>query len=207
MLDSPGEWLYDSNTGSTYAWLPDSNAPSGDIRVSVLEKGIDLSGRSNIVVEGIHISHTGVGVDLSKAQNVSLNSISIANTVHHGIVASQGKNISITTSRLYRTGSDAISASNSNILDIKNNDIIESAVSIDGGRVWSLPRATNAAIFTGQYANVADNRIKFSASIGIWIVGNGVSKELSELSNAMQFHIAAFKPTTVVGFTPITPHQ
>jgi parallel beta-helix repeat protein len=186
MLDSPGEWLYDSNAGSTYAWLPDSSAPSGEIRVSVLEKGIDLSGRSNIVVEGIHVSHTGLGVDLSKAQNIKLDSISIVNTVHHGILASLGKNISITTSRLYRTGGDAISASNSNTLDIKNNDIIESAVFIDSGRVWSLPRPTYAAIFTGQYANVTDNRLKFAASNGIWILGNGISNGTIE-RNAVSY--------------------
>ena len=186
MLDSPGEWLSDSNTDSTYAWLPDSNAPSGDIRVSVLEKGIDLSGRSNIVVEGIHVSHTGLGVDLSKAENIKLNSISIVNTVHHGILASLGKNISITTSHFYRTGGDAISASSSNILEIKNNDIIESGVSMDSGRIWSLPRTTYAAIFTGQYANVTDNRIKFSASNGIWILGNGISNGTIE-RNAVSY--------------------
>ena len=50
--------------------VPDSNAPSGQIRVSVLEKGIDLSGRSNIVVEGIHVRHTSLGLDLSKVQNI-----------------------------------------------------------------------------------------------------------------------------------------
>lgn len=178
MLDSPGEWLYDASTESVYAWAPDSNAPSGQIRVIVLEKGVDLSGRSNITIKGIHIRHTGLGVDLTKAQNISLNSVNIVNTVREGILAYLGKNISITASRLYRTGGDAISANGldtgTHTLNVKDNDITESAVSIEADRVWSLPGTTYAAIFAGQYASVTGNRIKFSASNGIWLQANGV---------------------------------
>ncbi|MEO6825132.1 MAG: carbohydrate binding domain-containing protein [Nitrosospira sp.] len=93
MLDSPGEWFYDENTAATYVWAPDGNAPSDQIRLSILEKGIDLSKRSNIIIEGIDILHTGLGVDLTKAQNITLRSMHVANTIREGILATSAKNI------------------------------------------------------------------------------------------------------------------
>ncbi len=104
MLDSLGEWLYDSNTAATYAWVPDSNASSRQMRLSVLEKGIDLSGRANIVVEGIDVRYTAVGLDLTGTQNLTLRSASISNTVREGIVATNARNVSIISNRIRQTG-------------------------------------------------------------------------------------------------------
>ncbi|MEO6825131.1 MAG: right-handed parallel beta-helix repeat-containing protein [Nitrosospira sp.] len=54
------------------------------------------------------------------------------------------------------------------------NDIYQSAVSVIGDRVWSLPIGTYAAIYTGTFSNIIDNHIDTSAANGIWPVGNGM---------------------------------
>ena len=149
MLDSAGEWLYDTNSGFSYAWLPDSSDPSGRIRVSVLEKGIDVSGRSNIVVEGVDIRYTGTGIDLTNTQNTTVRSTSIMNTTREGILGTGAKNLSITSSRIRQTGNDAISARDAITVRVIDNDISQSAVLSAAGRVWSLPAASDAAILTG----------------------------------------------------------
>jgi hypothetical protein len=186
MLDSPGEWFYDTSTEATYIWTPDTKAPSSQIRVGILEKGIDLSGRSNITIEGITIRHTGLGIDLTKAQNINVNSVNIEKTINEGVLANYSRNISIITSRLYRTGRDAISASTAGALVAKDNDIIESAVAMEADLTWSLPVPTFAAIWAGTSANITGNRINHSASNGIWALSNGIIENNAVRDSCLQ---------------------
>ena len=186
MLDAPGEWIYDAATGSTYAWTPDGTTPSARIRVSVLEKGVDLSDRSNVVLDGIDVKYTGVGIDLTKAQNIKLNSIKLGKTMREGILAFASRSISITASRMQRTGLDAISANAAIGLTVKDNDIIESAVAMNSGLVWTLPVPTLAAIFTGPSAIVTGNRISYAANNGIWVATNGTVDQNAILYGCLQ---------------------
>lgn len=172
-LDSLGEWLYDASTASASIWPPDENTSAEQIRVSVLEKGVDLSKQSNIIIEGINIRYTGMGIDLTNAQNITINSTSIANTVRKGILTTNAQQINITSNRFWRTGGDAIASFTSSSLSVRENDISESAVAINGGQVWSLPTPTSATIQAGKSASILDNRIKHSAGNGIWTLENG----------------------------------
>ena len=191
MLDAPGEWLYDAATGFTYTWMPDGNAPSDQIRLSTLEKGVDLSSRSNVTIEGVDIRYTGLGIDLTKARNIKLNSIKLAKTVREGILANEAKDISITASRFYRTGGDAISASTTSALSVKDNDITESAVVMDDGLVWSLPAPAFAAIMTGSDAIVTGNRISYSGGNGIWVLANGTVEHNAIQDSCLQINDCA----------------
>ncbi len=174
MLDSPGEWLYDADTGSTYVWMPDSNNPSSQVRLSVLEKGIDLSGQSNIVIEGLDIRYTGIGIDLANTQNASVRFASITNTAREGILGTNAKNVSITSNRIRQTGGDAISARDSVTVRVDNNDISQSAVVTIADRIWSLPAVSEAAVLTGPFSTITGNRINGTANNGIWILANGI---------------------------------
>ena len=174
MLDSPGEWFYDASTASTYAWAPAGTPPSDQIRLSILEKGIDISNRSNVIIEGINILNTGLGIDLTSTQNVTLRSTSIKSTIREGILATNARYVSIISNRIRQTGGDAISAKDSKTVRVEENDIVESGVTLVGGRVWSLPSTTYAAIFTGPYSRITGNRIDTAASDGIWTLANGV---------------------------------
>jgi parallel beta-helix repeat protein len=174
VLDSAGEWVHDANSGFSYVWLPDSSNPSGKIRVTVLEKGIDLSGRANIVVEGLDIRYTGTGIDLTNSQNASVRSTSIMNTTREGILGTRAKNISVTSNRIRQTGGDAISAKDAVTVRVIDNDISQSAVLSTAGRVWSLPAVAEAAVLTGPYSTITGNRIDGTANNGIWPLANGI---------------------------------
>jgi parallel beta-helix repeat protein len=192
MLDSPGEWIYDANTGSTYVWTSDS-IPSDHIRLSTLDIGIDLSNRSNIIIEGINVLYTGMGIDLTSAQNITLRSMRIANTIRNGILATSAKNISIVSNRIQQTGGDAISAKGAMTLNAEENDISNSAVTVISNRIWSLPGSSYAAIFTGAYARIKGNRINNSASNGIWtladgIIANGIIESNAVLNSCLQIN-------------------
>jgi hypothetical protein len=58
MLDEPGEWHYDSQSGKLYVWMPDGQVPGQRVAISSLAKGIDLAGRANVVVDGVAIRKT-----------------------------------------------------------------------------------------------------------------------------------------------------
>ena len=139
MLDSPGEWSYDASTASTYVWAPAGEPPANQIRVGTLEKGVDLSSRSNVLIEGINILYTGLGIDLTSTNNVSLRSMSIKNTIREGILATSARNLVITSNSIRQTGGDAISAKESMTVRVEENDIAESAVTLVDGRIWTLP--------------------------------------------------------------------
>ena len=172
-LDSPGEWLYDPNKPSISIWTPDGNDPTGQVRVSVLEKGVDLSNRSNIILQGINVRRTGLGIDLTNAKNITINSISIMDTVREGIYTHNTTQVNITTNRISRTGRDAISSFTSKALRVTGNDISESAVAMIGDRVWSLPEPTQATVMAGSAATITDNRISRSGGNGVWTLADG----------------------------------
>lgn len=208
MLDSPGEWIFDSSTGFNYVWMPDSTPPLfRQIRLSVLDKGVDLSGRSNIIIDGIDVRYTGLGIDLSQTQNVTVRSSSIKNTIREGILATKAKNINFISNRIQQTGGDAISGSNATTVHAENNDISQSAVAVVGDSVWSLPATTYAAIYTGAYANITGNRISNVGGNGIWaqadwisatgiIENNAISDSCLQINDCAAIYINASSPGT-----------
>ncbi len=184
-LDSPGEWVYDANNTSVSVWTPEGSDPNSQIRISVLEKGADLSNRSNISLEGINITRTGVGIDLTNARNITVTSNSIANTVREGIIATNASDIKIMTNRFWRTGGDAIASFTSKMLWVEGNDINESAVAISGNSIWSLPTPTRATVQAGSGATIMDNRINHSGGNGIWTLANGSIEKNAVLSSCL----------------------
>lgn len=207
MLDSPGEWIFDSSKGFNYIWMPDSSPPLfRRIRLSILEKGVDLSGRSNIIIDGIDVRYTGLGIDLSQTQNVILRSASIKNTMREGILATKAKNINLISNRIQQTGGDAISASDATTVLAENNDISQSAVAVVGDRIWSLPATTYAAIYTGAHANITGNRISNTGGNGVWaqanwvangiIENNAISDSCLQINDCGAIYINAWSPGT-----------
>jgi hypothetical protein len=56
LIDTPGEWWYDSGSGRLYLWPPEPGDPAGqDIEISARENGFSLRNRSNITLEGLTI--------------------------------------------------------------------------------------------------------------------------------------------------------
>jgi hypothetical protein len=54
LLDTPGEWWYDSGNGLLYLWSPSNISPSDlNIEISRQEVGFNFSHRSNITLDGV----------------------------------------------------------------------------------------------------------------------------------------------------------
>jgi hypothetical protein len=53
LLDAPGEWWWDSSAQMLYVWTQDGASPSGRIEAGVASAVLDLSGQSNVVVNGV----------------------------------------------------------------------------------------------------------------------------------------------------------
>jgi hypothetical protein len=58
LLDTPGEWWYDSGTGRLYLWPPAAGNPaSQSIEISRRDNGFDLRGRSYITLDGLTVEY------------------------------------------------------------------------------------------------------------------------------------------------------
>lgn len=56
LLDRPGEWWFDVNTGFLFLWAPDGKDPATqNLEVSVLDNGFDLTNRSYTILDGLSI--------------------------------------------------------------------------------------------------------------------------------------------------------
>lgn len=54
LLDTPGEWWYDSGSGYLFLWPPgDTNPADLNLEISRQQTGFDLSQRSNIILDGL----------------------------------------------------------------------------------------------------------------------------------------------------------
>ena len=56
LLDQPGEWWYDAQSGRVYLWPLDGMDPSNsNLEISRLDAGFDLTGRSYIILDGLTV--------------------------------------------------------------------------------------------------------------------------------------------------------
>ena len=110
MLDSPGEWYFDSSTKDLYVWMPEDNAPGGRVSFNSLAFGADLKSKAYIDLVGLDIRRVGTGVQLGKANTVRLRDIAIAEIADYGVEADNSSACSVEQSNIANTGLDAIKA-------------------------------------------------------------------------------------------------
>jgi hypothetical protein len=96
LLDTPGEWWYDGNTGHLYVWPPTAGDPATlNIEIARRDNGFQLGNRSYITLDGLRIELlNGNAIDQSNGDdeksyhNVVRNAI--LRYVNRGIHLSQG---------------------------------------------------------------------------------------------------------------------
>jgi parallel beta-helix repeat protein len=181
MLDSAGEWFYDSDTQQLFAWMPNSTTPSSVVNIVVVATGIDLNSREHIVVDGVAVRGVGVGVDLRSSKGVQLRNSRIEDTAEVGVLTSGSVQAVIESNTIARTGGDAVTgwgvAMGSELPDgsasaVRNNFIRDSGVLLNGEQVVSLPRRSVAAVYVGANSTVSGNTIVNAGYLGIFANAN-----------------------------------
>lgn len=171
MVDSPDEWHFDQN-GQLRVWMPDSAPPGGGISVATLGTGIDLSGRSNIVVEDVKVHAAKVGVSLFRSTAIALDRVEVSDTSAEGLDVRESQFCIVRNSVLRRTGLDAISGAIDGSgyakgLQVRDSQVFDSGVQRIAGSVVSLPSPSWGAVNPGEDAVVTGNSVEGTAFIGI----------------------------------------
>ena len=172
MLDEPGEWLYDTGGRAIHLRTSDMAAPGSRVSVIHLQKGVDLSGRADIELRGLAIRRTGIGIDLSRSTRVAVIDCQIKDTANEGLLPAATTNALIEKNHIANTGLDAVRGLKDGFgvasgLRVLNNQIENSAVLIQNGRILSLPVSAVAAISSGQGATIEGNHVRNAAYHGI----------------------------------------
>lgn len=85
-LDSPGEWFLDQGSKVLYLWHPQSSNPSSsNIEQKTRTYGFNLSGKSNIHIEGIEFFATSIKTDSSSSNNI-LDRLKLNYLTHYQVV-------------------------------------------------------------------------------------------------------------------------
>ena len=176
MLDSPGEWFYDTAASTLYMWMPDSAAPGNRVAVSGLAFGADLNGKSSVNLQGISIRHVGTGVAATGSDSVTLSNVSIADTADFGISAENGARLAVQASSIARTGLDAIRLPGplATGITLTDSTISDAAASTRSNGWRMLPRPAWAAVYsTGPQSSILRNTIRGAGNLGVFVGANG----------------------------------
>ena len=173
MLDSPGEWHYDSAAKLLYAWMPDSRAPATAAEATQLATGVDLAGRAYVSLDNIAVRKVSTGIDMRNSTGITLRGSRIEDTIEHGIYAAASTGASLSGSTFLRTGTDAISGHEDNTaaangMQVLNNTLTDIGVVMSGETMRSLPARSRAAVRPGNGALVENNTLTNTGYIGIW---------------------------------------
>ena len=176
MLGGAGQWWYDPAAQQLYAWMPDSAAPTTAVGASTLALGVDLQGRSHVVIDGIAVHGVGLGVDARATSDVTLRNLLVEDIADIGIDLAGSSHDVIENNGVARTGGDAVTGwggamgpllNDATALTARNNVIRDSGVRMTGDQVLSLPRRSLAALFIGTDSTATGNIIVNSGYIGI----------------------------------------
>ena len=176
MVDSTGEWFHDAAAAQLYVQMPPDGVPAGGLRATVLATGIDLRGRSHVVVDGVAVRRVGVGADLRDSQAVQLRNLRLDDTATMGIDATASTGLTVESCAFNRIGTESVSGWRHDLgasagLVVRNNVIRESGVQMQGDEVLSLPRFSYAAIYGGPGSVVTGNTVVNTGYIGIQVMG------------------------------------
>ena len=157
LIDTPGEYVFDEAGGRIYLWPRSSEDPSGHVfTVAVRRYGIDLSGHSHLVIEGLRIART-FGDFVEFNLGVGIVSVASSGTAVDIVI----RNNEITRIRTME-GSGAIRLLDTQDVLIEGNTLTDNQRS-----VGILPGGSNVV--------VRGNVVRRCSRQGIWFMGNTMS--------------------------------
>lgn len=209
MLDSAGEWYWDSATRQLYAWMPDSLAPSGVAQATTLDTGVDLESRQYITLDNLAISRVGTGINLKRGIGLVVRNSLVADTAGLGVNAAASQATTLEANLIDRTGGDAISGQDDVLaaavgMRVLDNTITDSAVQVRADVVSSLPVNSRGAVRPGASALVRGNSLGNTAYIGIWplasstVANNVIQGACSVLDDCGAIYVSGTNNNSVI---------
>ena len=204
MLDSAGEWFFDSKTQTLYLWTPTNKNPGDGVSVVTMATAIDLRTKSNLMIENLEIEGASIGIDTSNTQNVTLQNLNIFNIDDHAIYAVSSINAAIANNHITRAGKSGIEAHYSTNAFIENNEITEVGVFVKTGKNISLPMNSISAISGGSGSIIQDNLLSDIGRSGILarndtsINSNVIQRSCVATNDCGAIYLAIDSPGTVI---------
>lgn len=179
MVDSPGEWYFDSSTGDLYIWMPDDAVPGNRVSINSLSVGADLSNRAHVDLSGLAIRRVTKGVSLSRANTVRLRNMALSELGDQGIEADYSHLCAIESSSITNTGLEAVRAlGGANGFSISDSSITNAGGDArnDGWR-RSTRGPVKGALNVSDNATILRNKVRNSAHNGIFVGINSVVQD------------------------------
>ncbi len=181
-LDSPGEWYLDRETGILYFWAP-TPAEKGRALVSVSDSLINLTGVSNLTVEGVILEACrDTAVVMRNCTQTTISACILRNLGGRAVQVDGGKNNSVVACDIYGTGAGGISLQGGDRPSLTpGNHLAENNHIHHYGR-WT--RMYTPAISLGGVGNrAAHNLIHDAPHMAVGFSGNDHVIEFNEIHN------------------------
>ncbi len=179
MLDSPGEWYYDSTAHQIYLWAPNGDNPSShSVEISNRSYGINDTGKNYITIQNLEIDNANQqDVYISNASNITINGIT-ASGGQNGILLTTNTNSSITNNSIQNTLSDGIQATTKTSNEVVSKNTINNAGNV------GMPKVSDGAIYiTGAAMTANNNTVTNSGYIGIDFRGGQINGSQTLVEN------------------------
>ena len=165
MLDSPGEWFYDSATRKLYVWLENGVDPiAHKVEVSYRDQGVKVMAGKDIFLSGLQIKNIGSeGILLQDSLNCAVQGTVITDSGRVGIHAESSDGTTLTGNVIVNSVNEGVQVGKSDAVIVSGNHIENS------GTVGSPKNSLAAIHFTSNSNNaiINNNTVLNSGYIGI----------------------------------------
>ncbi len=173
LLDSSGEWYYDSSSQTVYLWHPDGSSPDNSIvRASVYSDIISMSGVEYIEIKNLNLLHGEKSIYTYISSNLVIENIEVFNPAITGIQIAGGSSDNVAVNNNYIEGAIYYgiksSAKNS---EFSGNEVVNTAMHSALGKSGLAVNSGNSIESRGDNNVISYNRIKDSGYNGIRFYG------------------------------------
>ena len=181
MVDQAGEWFYDEASSAILTRTAIDAAPQTPVALATLGTCINLTGKKNITVDGLHLTGCRTGVNATASAAVVLRNLKLTDIGTNGVFAPGSSALQVVGSRIERTGEHAILGNAPSLgvatgMLVSDNTVIDAGVARVNGKAVTLPVSTLGAVMPGDGASVFNNSVSGAGYHGIRTHGSGQVK-------------------------------
>jgi parallel beta-helix repeat protein len=222
MLDTPGEWFFDTSNHKLYIWLPDSTSPVGTTKkIAVASKpGIVGDTVSNVKITNISVQGTVKdAISFNHVSNITLDNLSITRAGRRGIAMADSKNSTVSNSVIDNTRKEGVwlghvSTTYSPISPLSRRSV---NITLNKNQITNtgLSGAPSAAVLMGEGGDFTNNLVTNASGTGVLVATNSRVENNQILNTCVNFDdcggiyvgqppVDSAKLATATPTTPIT---